>query len=172
MTPMIDAINAATHATGISASSGIGNNGILLTAPNNKDTVELRNYQIGGAGSSTGQTSAPMKVQSLQGGVPFGNGVNLADAETGLAPAISQIRAGLDHLALQRTKIGSYAAAADIQTEILAQRALFVEKAVDKLESADLASVITELQSLLTTKSAAQQVFAKIGQQSLFDFIR
>ncbi|NQV67895.1 MAG: flagellar hook-associated protein 3, partial [Rhodobacteraceae bacterium] len=69
-------------------------------------------------------------------------------------------------------KIGSYAAAADIQTEILAQRALFVEKAVDKLESADLASVITELQSLLTTKSAAQQVFAKIGQQSLFDFIR
>ena len=172
MTPMIDAINAATQATGISASSGTGNNGILLTAPNGEDTVELRNYQIGGAASSTGKASAPMKVQSLQGGVPFGNGVDLADADSGLAPAISQIRSGLDHLALQRTKIGSYAAAADIQTEILAQRALFVEKAVDRLESADLASVITELQSLLTTKSAAQQVFAKIGQQSLFDFIR
>ena len=113
-----------------------------------------------------------MNVKSLKDGVAFGTGVKLADAESGLAPSISQIRAGLDHLALQRTKIGAYAASADMQTEVLAQRALFIEKTVDKLESADLATVITELQSLLTTKNAAQQVFAKIGQQSLFDFIR
>ena len=172
MTPMIDAINAATETTGITATIGANSNGILLSAPDSTDPVELRNYQIGDPQSRTGQTSTPMNVKSLKDGVAFGTGVKLADAESGLAPSISQIRAGLDHLALQRTKIGAYAASADMQTEVLAQRALFIEKTVDKLESADLAAVITELQSLLTTKNAAQQVFAKIGQQSLFDFIR
>jgi hypothetical protein len=32
--------------------------------------------------------------------------------------------------------------------------------------------VISQLQSLLVNRDATQQVFAKISQQSLFDFIR
>ena len=36
---------------------------------------------------------------------------------------------------------------------------------------ADLYKLVTELQSL-TNRDAAQQAFAKIGQQSLFDYIR
>jgi flagellar hook-associated protein 3 FlgL len=40
------------------------------------------------------------------------------------------------------------------------------------LNDADLAKLVTDLQAQLTNREAAQQAFAKIGQQSLFDFIR
>ena len=45
-------------------------------------------------------------------------------------------------------------------------------KSADLLQDADLHEMVLELQSLLTSRDAAQQAFAKIGQQSLFDFIR
>jgi flagellar hook-associated protein 3 FlgL len=37
---------------------------------------------------------------------------------------------------------------------------------------ADLAELVTSLQAQLTTLNASQAAFAKIGQQSLFDYIR
>jgi len=40
------------------------------------------------------------------------------------------------------------------------------------MEDADLAKLVTELQSKIVNRDAAQQAFVKIGQQSLFDFIR
>ncbi|MFM1863734.1 MAG: flagellar hook-associated protein FlgL, partial [Pseudomonadota bacterium] len=59
-----------------------------------------------------------------------------------------------------------------VQAETLGKRELLVRKAVSGLEDADLAEVISQLQSLLVNRDATQQVFAKISQQSLFDFIR
>ena len=47
-----------------------------------------------------------------------------------------------------------------------------VSEKVAKLGEADLAALVTEMQALLINRDAAQQAFAKIGQQSLFDFIR
>ena len=40
-----------------------------------------------------------------------------------------------------------------------------------KLEDADITKLVTELQTMLVNRDAAQ-AFAKIGQQSLFDFLR
>ncbi len=47
-----------------------------------------------------------------------------------------------------------------------------VSQEVADIGDADLAALVTELQAMLVNKDAAQQAFAKIGQQSLFDFIR
>ena len=41
-----------------------------------------------------------------------------------------------------------------------------------KKQFADIAEVISKLQSLLVNRDAAQQVFAKLSQQSLFDYLR
>jgi flagellar hook-associated protein 3 FlgL len=49
---------------------------------------------------------------------------------------------------------------------------MVVTKDISKINDADLAQLVTTLQAQLTNRDAAQQAFAKIGQQSLFDFIR
>ena len=49
---------------------------------------------------------------------------------------------------------------------------LEVISSLSKLEDTDLAAVITEIKQLMLTKNATQQIYAKISQQSLFDYIR
>ena len=61
---------------------------------------------------------------------------------------------------------------ADIQADVIQSRKLAVTKDISAMGDADLAKLVTELQAQLTNRDAAQQAFAKIGQQSLFDYIR
>ena len=63
-------------------------------------------------------------------------------------------------------------AKAALQTDVIETRKLAVTTDISKIGDADMATLVTELQQQLTNKQAAQQAFAKIGQQSLFDFIR
>lgn len=85
---------------------------------------------------------------------------------------VSQFAAATNHVALQRGRIGALGAAAEAHAQVLESRELLVRKSLSGLEDADMAEVVTQLQGLLTNRDATQQVFAKIGQQSLFDFIR
>ena len=48
----------------------------------------------------------------------------------------------------------------------------FMAIAISGITDADLTEVVTQLQSLLVNRDALRQVFAKVGQQSLFDLIR
>ena len=43
---------------------------------------------------------------------------------------------------------------------------------LSSLQDTDLAAAITDINQLMLTKEATQQIYAKISQQSLFDFIR
>jgi flagellar hook-associated protein 3 FlgL len=43
---------------------------------------------------------------------------------------------------------------------------------VSDLGDADLAAIVTQIQSLLVNRDAAQQAYAKISQNTLFDFIQ
>jgi flagellin-like hook-associated protein FlgL len=94
------------------------------------------------------------------------------EGRAGLGQAVSEMTAMTSHVAAQRTRVGANARTAEIQSEALGKRELLVRKAISGLEDADLAEVISQLQSLLVNRDATQQVFAKISQQSLFDFIR
>lgn len=93
-------------------------------------------------------------------------------APAALAAMVGDLSNATDHVALQRGRIGALGASAEAHSKVLENRQLLVRKSLSGLEDADMAEVVTQLQSLLTNREATQQVFARIGQQSLFDFIR
>lgn len=78
----------------------------------------------------------------------------------------------IEHMSLQQAFVGAQMSKADLQADALAERKLIVESAASVLGDADIAALVTQMQALLVSRDAAQQAFAKIGQQSLFDFIR
>jgi len=76
------------------------------------------------------------------------------------------------HLANNRGEIGARTSSLERQTDLLANRRLAVEKNVSDLKEADLAALVTNLQSMLTSMQASQQSFVKISQLNLFDYLR
>ena len=86
--------------------------------------------------------------------------------------SISDLQSAIDHLSLQQTYIGAQLNKAELQEEALNRRQIILSENLSKLEDADITKVVTELQTMLLNRDAATQAFAKIGQQSLFDFLR
>ena len=107
-----------------------------------------------------------------QNNVPVGVERVLTDNDQQLGSGIFNLKASPDHLSLQQATIGAQMAKAALQTDVIETRKLAVTTDISKIGDADMATLVTELQQQLTNKEAAQQAFAKIGQQSLFDFIR
>lgn len=86
--------------------------------------------------------------------------------------AISDLQRGIEHFGLQQTYIGAQINKANIQEEALQRRQIIMSENLSQLEDADITKLVTELQTMLVNRDAATQAFAKIGQQSLFDFLR
>lgn len=86
--------------------------------------------------------------------------------------AIKDLQGSIDHLSLQQTYIGAQLNKAELQEEVLNKRQIILSENLSKLEDADLTKIVTDLQTMLLNRDAATQAFAKIGQQSLFDFLR
>jgi len=78
----------------------------------------------------------------------------------------------LNHLSINTTKIGASLNKAETQKNGLGQRELLITKSLSGIEDADITALITEMQSLLLSKEAAQQSFMMISKQNLFDFLR
>ena len=76
------------------------------------------------------------------------------------------------HIANNIGEIGARTNSLERQVELLANRRLGVEKDVSDLKDADLAALVTNLQSMLTSMQASQQSFVKISQLNLFDYLR
>ncbi len=104
--------------------------------------------------------------------VPIGIPRVLTDLDQLLGRGIGNLKSALDHLSLQQAVIGAQVSKAEVQRGALASRKLAVSQDISKIGDADLAKLVTDLQSQLTNRDAAQQAFAKIGQQSLFDYLR
>ena len=145
-------------------------------------------YQ-GDRGQHTLQVSESYSLKTgLDGGevlqrVPGSNGpddlfaiINDLEAElTSSTPKegmIERLNRAVEHISIQRAVIGAAINAVDEQSVVLEKRKMVVTENLSSLQDADLHEMVLELQSLLTSRDAAQQAFAKIGQQSLFDFIR
>ena len=60
----------------------------------------------------------------------------------------------------------------EMQRNVLESRKLIIDRDVSALNDTDLAEMITKLQGQMTNLEAAQAAFSKIGQQSLFDYLR
>ena len=96
----------------------------------------------------------------------------MTDADQLVSSSIGNMQDAIDNLSLQRAYVGGQLSKAATQTNVVGARKLAVDKDVSRLGDADLAALVTDLQAQLTNLNAAQAAFAKIGQQSLFDYIR
>ena len=76
------------------------------------------------------------------------------------------------HISNKRGTVGARVNSLERQAELLIERQNAVEKDVSDLKDADLAALVTNLQSKLTSMQASQQSFVKISQLNLFDYLR
>ncbi len=102
-------------------------------------------------------------IEAIEKGFEDGNFPNLA---------ISDLQRGIEHFSLQQTFIGAQLNKSNVQEEALQRRQIVMSENLSQLEDADLTKLVTELQTMLVNRDAATQAFAKIGQQSLFDYLR
>lgn len=171
---LVAAINEANdrHGLGLIAMAETNGSGVFVTADGG-GTITLGDYQIAGVRTAAAPLAAGMTITPLGAGyAQVGAPLALADADQAINIAIGQLGAGIEHLGLQRARVGAYYNAADIQSEAIARKELVVAQTRSGVEDADLAQIISRLQSLLVNRDAAQQAFAKLSQQSLFDFLR
>ena len=82
------------------------------------------------------------------------------------------VKKATDHLSLQRAFLGAQINKAELQKDAIDQRIISTSEKIADLGEADLAALVTQIQSLLVNRDAAQQAYAKISQNSLFDFIQ
>ena len=166
------AINAKADQTGVTAEFDIETGAIFLTEAGSDDII-IEDIEIEGQGVSNEAGFYHMKVADIdETGAMVGKERFLTDEDQLLGRGIKNLLSSLDHLALQQAKLGAQMKKASIQEDVIQSRKLAVTKDISAIGEADLAKLITELQSQLTNRDAAQQAFAKIGQQSLFDYIR
>ena len=55
--------------------------------------------------------------------------------------------------------------------DMLEERKILISKDISDLEDADLAELVTDLQSKLTSQEASQKAFINITKLNLFDYI-
>ena len=169
---MVDAINAATAETGTAASLNADGTSITLLDDMNGD-ITIKNIQIEGINSALDQVVSYIEFTGIDGaGVATTKPQKMTDADQLVSSSIGNMQKAIDNLSLQRAYVGGQLSKAATQIDVVGARKLAVDRDVSRLGDADLAALITDLQAQLTNLNAAQSAFAKIGQQSLFDYIR
>ena len=169
---LADAINAKSDQTGVSAEFD-SDTGSIFLSEQGTDLIVIEDIEIEGEGIASEAGFYNMAVMSLdENGAEIGKERFLTDEDQLLGQGIRNVLDSIDHLGLQQAKLGAQASKAEIQLDVIQSRKLAVTRDISAMGDADLAKLVTELQSQLTNRDAAQQAFAKIGQQSLFDYIR
>ena len=169
---VLDAINEYADETGITASLDSVTGKVKLVDPSSGE-IKLDQIQIEGMEMAERDNPYHVGFVALDSNdKPIGVERMLTDIDQLMGRGIENLKNSIDHLAIQQSVIGAQLSKADVQQNVLDSRKLAVTQDISKMGDADLASLVTELQQQLTNRDAAQQAFAKIGQQSLFDFIR
>lgn len=158
---LVSAINEQSSRTGVSATV-VGGRLVLSAATG---TIALSTLKIEGVELASRE---PRFTIMTDGEPPQ---TMVPTAQTLDAQLEKLVQAGQD-IAVSRTKIGARLKRAEDQEAALQSRALALETDVNELGSADLGKVETELQALLVSRDAAMQAYSRIGQSSLFDFLK
>jgi flagellar hook-associated protein 3 FlgL len=85
---------------------------------------------------------------------------------------INKMNSSIEHFTLQQTKIGSQVNRANLQQEVNTSRLNLLKKIFQICRMPDIAKLVTDLQSKLVSRNAAQQSFVKISQDTLFNYLR
>ena len=167
----VDEINAASSQTGISAV--LEADGTVTMTDASSGTIKMSEVSIEGYEFSSETVTSYVELKAIDGsGATITNPVRITDTGQLIRESMSNFENAIANIGNQKAYIGAHAGKAQMQLDAIRSRELVVTSQVMNLEDADLTELVTELQSQMTIRDAAHQAFAKIGQQSLFDFLR
>ena len=164
--PLVDAINAVSTKTGVTATVTEDGKGVALFAF--RATFRVGDLTTGG---DPRQPFADL-VETDESGRTKGQVVGLRDSRITADAMVGAFSDATDHLAAQRAEVGALGELADKNLDALNARRVRLQEAVAGLEDLDVAAALTRLQTLLLTEQASQQSFVKISGTSLFDYLR
>ena len=135
--------------------------------------MKIENLSIYGINSAQKEPSSFFNFQPIDGaGNNIGKLQKLYDNNQLPSKQIDNVQSTQLHIANKIGEVGARTNSLTRQSDALANRRLAVERDVSELKEADLAALVTELQSKMTSMQASQQSFVKISQLNLFDYLR
>ena len=111
-------------------------------------------------------------INDIQSNVLMIRPENIVDKDQVMSTSVGDIKKSINHISNQLAFIGAQTRKTDQQLNFLGERLTIVTGEVSELGDADLTKLVTDLQATIVNRDAAQAAFVKIGQQSLFDFLR
>lgn len=160
------AITEAAGVTGIAAT--LSADGQRITLASEGGPIDVSALRVEGVTRALEVPRAYLELTAAEGGALIGR---VAPEVQAIGAQLSKVTAAGDSIAVSRTTLGARLARAENQETVLAERLLLLQRQVADLSVADLETVITELQTLLTNRDAARQAYSRVGQQTLFDFL-
>ena len=104
-------------------------------------------------------------------GNSLSNEQTIYDKDQTIASRLDEIVTIQSQVSNQRAKVGARMNSAQRLRDILEERQILINQDVSDLQDADLATLVTSLQSQLTSQEASQKAFINISKLNLFDFI-
>ena len=166
---MAAAINAAD--LDITATLEDSNTTLKLVSDYGYD-IELSDVEIEGITKAQDTPTSFFNFQPIDAANNnIGNSQTVFDKDQTISSRLDEIVTIQSHVSNQRGKIGARMYSAERLRDMLEERKILISKDVSDLEDADLAEVVTGLQSQLTSQEASQKAFINITKLNLFDYI-
>jgi len=167
---IITKINAAD--VGITASFS-DNSGKIKLVSNQEGLIKIEKLEIEGIENAQKSPTSFITLNVTDStGNYIGGSQTLYDTNQLTSSQLNNISETQVHIANFRGKVGARLNLLERQNETLNERDLAIQKDMSKIEDADLAKLVTEMQSMMTSLQASQQAFVKISNLNLFEFIR
>ena len=158
---LVDKINSYSAETGLTASL-VGDNQILLEGDVNTLTVsDFTHY-----GDDLEQPS--IEVLSEKDGTILQSISEDALMNSNITEKITDV---FEHLSSKRAEVSANSRRAQDSEMAMQDLMITLEEDISEISDADLASLITQLEFLMTQKDAAQATFTRITGKTLFDLI-
>ena len=169
-TDIINKINIAN--IGITASLSATDGKIKLTS-DQEGLIKIENLEVEGIANAqkTPTSFITLNVTDPNGNI-LGKSQTLYDTNQLTSSQLNNIAETQVHIANFRGKVGARLNLLDRQRDTLTERDMAIQKDIGNLADADLAELVTNMQSMMTSLQASQQAFVKISNLNLFEFIR
>ena len=158
---LVENINSYTADTGLTASL-LGDNQILLEGDFN--TLKLSNFTYYGDDLE----KPSIEILSEKDGAILQNISENALKSSNITERITDV---FEHFASKRAEVSANSRRAQDSEVALQDLMITLEEDMSEIRDADLASIITQLEFLMTQKDAAQATFTRITGKTLFDLI-
>ena len=158
---LVENINSYTADTGLTASL-LGDNQILLEGDVN--TLKLSNFTYYGDNLE----KPSIEILSEKDGAILQNISENALKSSNITERITDV---FEHFASKRAEVSANSRRAQDSEVALQDLMITLEEDKSEIRDADLASIITQLEFLMTQKDAAQATFTRITGKTLFDLI-